>query len=61
MTGKAASSDANSFIFTDPFDLGDVSAGLHCVYYRATSANGITKSAVSMAPVFVGGGNTMKL
>ena len=61
VTGKAASSDANSFIFTDPFDLGDVSAGLHCVYYRATSANGITKSAVSMAPVFVGGGNTMKL
>ena len=61
VTGKAASSDANSFIFTDPFDLSDVSAGLHCVYYRATSTNGITKSAIYMTPVFVGGGNTTKL
>ena len=61
VTGKAASSDANSFIFTDPFDLSDVSAGLHCIYYRATSMNGITKSAIYMTPVFVGGGNTTKL
>lgn len=61
VTGKTASSDANSFIFTDPFDLSDVSAGLHCVYYRATSTNGITKSAIYMTPVFVGGGNTTKL
>lgn len=61
VTGKTTSSDANSFIFTDPFDLSDVSAGLHCVYYRATSTNGITKSAIYMTPVFVGGGNTTKL
>ena len=61
VTGKTASSDANSFIFTDPFDLSDVSAGLHCIYYRATSTNGITKSAVSMSPVFVGGGITTTL
>ena len=61
VTGHAASSDDNSYIFTDPFDLSDVSAGLHCLYYRAASSKGLTNSAVSMMPVLVGGGSISKL
>ena len=61
VTGHVASSDDNSYIFTDPFDLSDVSAGLHCLYYRAASSKGLTNSAVSMMPVLVGGGSISKL
>ena len=60
VTGQIASDD-NCYIFNDPFDLSDVSAGLHCLYYRAASSKGLTNSAVSMIPVLVGGGNINKL
>ncbi len=61
VSGKAASGDDHCYIFTDPFDLSGVSPGLHCIYYRAASSDGIVSSAVSMTPVLVGGGSTAKL
>lgn len=53
LTGKAASSNDNSYIFNNSFDLSSVSEGFHRLYYRATSANGNASTAVSMTPVMV--------
>ena len=55
----ASTSDA--IISTEAFDLSNVSAGMHRVYYRLVGSDGITCSAVSMTPVMVGGGETTQL
>lgn len=58
---KASSADSHDYVFTDPFDLKGVSPGLHRIYYRATSDNGVTNSAVYMTTVTVGCGETPTL
>ncbi len=59
--GHVASYDDKYMIFTDPFDLSDVPAGMHRVYYRAVSQSGLSSTAVSMTPVMVGGGEATQL
>lgn len=59
--GHVASYDDKYMIFTDPFDLSDVPAGMHRVYYRAVSQSGLSSTAVSMTPVMVGGGEASQL
>lgn len=54
-------STGDAIISTEAFDLSDVSAGMHRVYYRALGSDGVTCSAVSMTPVMVGGGETTQL
>lgn len=54
-------STGDAIISTEAFDLSDVSAGMHRVYYRAVGSDGVTCSAVSMTPVMVGGGETTQL
>lgn len=61
VTGNVASNDENAYVFVNSFDLSDVPAGLHHVYYRATNAERNANSAVSMATVTIGGGNINKL
>lgn len=53
VSGHVASYDDKYMIFTDPFDLSDVSAGMHRIYYRAVSQSGLSSTAVSMTPVMV--------
>ena len=59
--GHVASYDDKYMIFTDPFDLSDVPAGMHRIYYRAVSQSGLSSTAVSMTPVMVGGGEATQL
>lgn len=61
VSGHVASYDDKYMIFTDPFDLSDVSAGMHRIYYRAVSQSGLSSTAVSMTPVMVGGGEATQL
>ena len=61
VSGHVASYDDKYMIFTDPFDLSEVSAGMHRIYYRAVSQNGLSSTAVSMTPVMVGGGEATQL
>ncbi len=53
VTGHPSASGDNDYVYLDPFNLSEVSPGMHRIYYRATSENGITSSPVSMTPVFV--------
>lgn len=53
VTGSVASYDDNYYVYTNPFDLSGVPAGLHRIYYRAASSTGVSNSAVSMTPVMV--------
>ena len=53
VTGHPSASGDNDYVYVDPFDLSKVGPGLHRIYYRATSENGITSSPVSMTPVLV--------
>lgn len=61
VSGHVASYDDKYMIFTDPFDLSDVPAGMHRIYYRAVSQSGLSSTAVSMTPVMVGGGEATQL
>lgn len=53
ITGHVASTDENAYVFTNSFDLHDVTEGFHRIYYRGTSASGNANTAVSMTPVMV--------
>lgn len=61
VSGHLSVSGENDYVFVDPFDLTGIPAGMHKVYYRVASSNGSTKSAVSMATVVVGCGDTSTL
>ena len=52
VTGHPSASGDNDYVYLEPFNLSEVSPGMHRIYYRATSENGITSSPVSMTPVF---------
>ena len=61
VSGHLSASGGHDYVFVDPFDLQGIPAGLHRIYYRATSANGLTNSAVNMATVIVRAGTTSYL
>lgn len=61
VSGHLSASGENDYVFVNPFDLSGIPAGVHRVYYRIASNNGSTKSAVSMATVVVGSGDTPTL
>jgi len=61
VSGHLSASGDHDYVFVDPFDLQGIPAGLHRIYYRATSTNGLTNSAVNMATVIVRVGMTSYL
>lgn len=61
VSGHPSTSGDHNYVFVDPFNLQGIPAGLHHIYYRATSANGLTNSAVNMATVIVHVGKTSHL
>lgn len=53
VTGHPSVSGDNDYVYVDPFNLSEVSTGMHRIYYRATSENGVPSTPVSMTPVLV--------